>query len=165
MVKPWFIIQVMYDWLHEWARWIKSCNLIGYRNRLYQPIGILPSQDFLLWSRKKNVLFSIKYMLYWPTFFSGFIELKLKRIFQRSKLIISLLQLLWRNSCTRATWNWEEARGRGSGKKTTSHSFVMPSILLPLPYKMKGLFTGYNQGRNRVNKPYALSDFLLQLLL
>jgi len=57
-------------------------------------------------------------------------------------------------------------KSKGQGKKTASHSLATPSTLLPLTHKVKGLFTGYNhQGRNRVNKPYALSDFLLQLLL
>ena len=150
---------VMYDWFHKWARWIKSCNLIGYWSRLYQPICILPTQDFLVWSGMKKILFSIK------SFFSGFIDLKLKRIFQHSQFITTnLLQLLWWKSCMWATWNWRDARARGREKKTTSQSFTMPCTLLTLPHKMKGLFTGYNQGRNRVNKPYASSDFLLQRL-
>lgn len=32
-------------------------------------------------------------------------------------LIISLLQLLWQKSCTRATWNWGDARARGRERK------------------------------------------------
>ena len=105
----------------------------------YQPIGILPSQDFLLWpSKKKSSLFH-KINIVLTNLSSGFIDLKLNRIFQHSKLIINLLQLLWQRSCMRATWNWGNARARGEERK--------PPLIA------------------KNNKPYASSDFLLQLLL